>query len=157
MADSARSLIVDGLVHHAKTYTFEDLTGLELQIPDISIVAPGREGAAVPLAALCAQAIPCPMARYITLEADDFSVSVEWVTILDHALLVYRIGNSPLPSSQGGPIRFLIPNPAACGPADVDACANVKYVHRMTFSLDPGVDSRSERKRQQMKLNASGL
>jgi hypothetical protein len=58
------------------------------------------------------------------------------------ALLVYRLGDGPLPSSKGGPVRLLIPEAAACHTDEVDTCANVKFVARLTLEAGPGKDTR---------------
>ena len=47
-----------------------------------------------------------------------------------------------LPSGAGGPFRFLIPDFAACRTADVDECANVKFVDRIELSQQRGHDNR---------------
>jgi hypothetical protein len=41
-------------------------------------------------------------------------------------VLVYRLGDGPLPESQGGPVRLLIPNLEECLSEAVDRCTNVK-------------------------------
>jgi len=72
-------------------------------------------------------------ARQVTLESSDGAFSQEApLAALESALLLYRLGDGPLPASQGGPVRFLIPNLEECGAAGVDRCTNVKALGRIT-------------------------
>ena len=136
-------LSVTGSVDQPGEYDFEALTGLPEQIADVSGLAPGRQGGAVRLSALLEVAKPAPGVRYITLEADgDYSASVPLDAIADQAVVLYRLGAGPLPVEQGGPLRFLIPDVTACKTADVDKCANVKYLRRIVLSAEPGKDTR---------------
>ena len=57
-------------------------------------------------------------------------------------IVVYRLGDAPLEARQGGPIRFLIRNPAACHTDELDDCANVKYLSRIELSVRRGRDTR---------------
>src|SRR5262249_61788765 len=50
---------------------------------------------------------------------------------LQSAVLVYRLGELPLPAEKGGPVRFLIPNLEECNVGGVDRCANVKALARL--------------------------
>src|SRR3954447_4829172 len=111
-------LKVDGLVEHPLDLRFEDLAGLpaESQVPDISRFQPNRQGDGVTLEALLERARPRPEANYLTLHADrdDFHVSIPLAAVRAEAIIVYNRGASRLTAEQGGPIRFLIRDPAAC-------------------------------------------
>jgi DMSO/TMAO reductase YedYZ molybdopterin-dependent catalytic subunit len=138
-------LEIAGLVRQPRTYTFDDLTNVSGQIADVSQLAPDREGAAVTLAALLELAQPTPDARFITLEAEGgYAASIPIDAVIDQAIVMYRLGAAPLPEAKGGPLRFLIPDVAACRTADVDACANVKYLRRIELSAEPGRDVRPQ-------------
>ena len=39
-------------------------------------------------------------------------------------------------------MRFLIPDPAACGTAEIDTCANVKWLNSISLSTERGRDVR---------------
>ena len=97
----------------------------------------------VPLRSILQRAGVEADATHITVTASDgeFSASVPLVDVAD-ALLVYELEEEPLPVDMGGPFRFLIPNVGSCASAAVDACANVKYVARLTVSKGPGRDTR---------------
>ena len=127
-------LKIDGLVEQEVELDFAALRGLSDQVDDISPLVPGREGAAVRLSAVLAAANPSPEAARVQLESSDgaFSRAVGLAAVQD-ALVTYRLGEDPLPDKYGGPIRFFIPDAAACGEAEADACANVKMLGRITL------------------------
>src|SRR5919106_108212 len=93
---------------------------------------------------------PTPSATYLTLHAsaDDFHASVPLDTVRQRGLLIYEVDGQPVPLSAGGPFRFYIPDFAACHSAEVDECANVKFVDRIELSSDKGFDNRPEDEKQ---------
>jgi DMSO/TMAO reductase YedYZ molybdopterin-dependent catalytic subunit len=84
-------------------------------------------------------------ASHITLHATDgdFSASVPLAAIRDRGIVVYRVGDAPLPAAQGGPIRFFITDVEACATGEVDACANVKCLGTIELTIGRGPDTRS--------------
>ena len=150
----SNGLEVDGLVDEPQTFTFEALSELPDQIVDVSELAPGRRGGAVTLSALIQASQPRDAGQYITLQADDFSASVPLAAVMEHALLVYQLEDAPLPSSQGGPFRFLIPDVSACGTDEIDECASVKYLQRITLTAEKGQDTRPMNRLQHVGLHA---
>jgi DMSO/TMAO reductase YedYZ molybdopterin-dependent catalytic subunit len=139
-------LILDGDVESPAVLSFDDLAALDAaqQVADVSRLDPKRQGDAVRLAALLARVRPRPSARYLTLHAsrDDFHASIPLDAVRERAILIYPLAGQPLPETAGGPIRFFIPDFAACHTAEVDECANVKFVDRLEFSADRGHDNR---------------
>ena len=81
----------------------------------------------------------------LTLASTDgkFTASVPLDDILD-ALLVYELDGKPLPEQYGGPIRFLIPDAAACHTGGADTCANVKFLGRIELTRGKVEDSRDK-------------
>lgn len=138
------TLRVVGEVVTPRQFSFDDLAALPHQIPDISVLAPGRRGRAVRLRALLDETGLGERATYLTLYADDgeYSASVPLDAVIDHAVVIYGLDNQPLPAEQGGPMRFLIPDVTVCGIGEVDACANVKYLSSIEASDGPGPDTR---------------
>lgn len=138
------TLRVEGEVVTPRQFSFDDLAALPHQIPDISVLAPGRRGRAVRLRALLDETGLGERATYLTLYADDgeYSASVPLEAVIDHAVVIYGLDNQPLPAEQGGPMRFLIPDVTVCGIGEVDACANVKYLSSIEASDGPGPDTR---------------
>ena len=138
------TLRVVGEVVTPRQFSFDDLAALPHQIPDISVLAPGRRGRAVRLRALLDETGLGERATYLTLYADDgaYSASVPLDAVIDHAVVLYGLDNQPLSAEQGGPMRFLVPDVTVCGIGEVDACANVKYLGRIEASDGPGPDTR---------------
>ena len=143
MSTDSVELEVGGLVGAPQTYDFAGLAALPGQIADVSALADGRQGAAVWLTTLVERSHPDADAAFITLFAEgDYSASVPLAAVIDQAVLIYRLDDGPLPAAQGGPIRFLIPDVAACQTAEVDSCANVKFLRRIELGSERGRDSR---------------
>jgi DMSO/TMAO reductase YedYZ molybdopterin-dependent catalytic subunit len=148
------SLSIRGSVESPCSYDFDGLAALAGQVPDVSQLAEGREGGAVTLAAILASARPTHDARFITIEAEgDYSASVPLDAVRNQAVLIYRLGEEPLPSDNGGPVRFFIPDVAACQTDEIDQCANVKYVHSIVLSAERGQDTRPQSLRQHVGLH----
>ena len=148
------SLSVSGSVSSAASYDFEGLAALPGQVADVSQLAEGREGGAVTLASVLANAGPTNDARFITIEAEgNYSASVPLDAVRDQAILIYRLGDEALPGDKGGPVRFFIPDVAACQTDEVDQCANVKYVQRIVLSAEQGPDTRPQNVKQHVDLH----
>jgi DMSO/TMAO reductase YedYZ molybdopterin-dependent catalytic subunit len=141
-------LRIDGAVAQALALTFDDLRRLPEtdQVPDISRFHPARKGDGVALEALLRLARPTGDANYLTLHAvrDDFHVSVPLGAVRREAIVVYQLGRQPLGPEHGGPIRFIIRDPAACHTDELDDCANVKYVNRIELTVGRGRDTRPD-------------
>ena len=138
-----RVLEVGGAVTRPLTLVAEELKRLPGQLDDVGTLVPGRRGGAVALAAVLAAAGPRADATHLTVESDDgcFAASVP-LDALAEAVLVYRLGDGPLPAAEGGPVRLLIPDAARCGRADIDTCANVKHVTVLRVETARGRDTR---------------
>src|SRR4051812_43149117 len=139
-------LIVDGALANPPPLRLDHLAALPDQIDDVSAHHPGRDGHGVDLAALLRRAQPKPEARFLTLHADrdDFHVSIALDAIRARGMIVYRLGDGPLEPARGGPIRFLVRDPATCHMAELDECANVKYLSRIELTPGRGRDPRPE-------------
>ena len=134
---------VSGLVEHPLELSHAELAALPGQVGDVSTIAPGREGSAVRIASVLEVASAQPGAEFLTLEAEGgFAASIPLAAVADQALLLYALDGEPLPHDKGGPVRFLIPDPAACGTAEIDTCANVKWLNSISLSTERGRDVR---------------
>ncbi len=134
---------VSGLVGRSLELSHADLAALPGQVADVSALAPGREGSAVRFTSVLEAASVQTDAEFLTLEAEGgFAASIPLAAVIDQALLLYALDGEPLPHDKGGPVRFLIPDPAACGTADVDTCANVKWLNSISLSTERGRDVR---------------
>lgn len=152
-------LRVEGEVDRPCDFAWHDLAQLpaEAQIEDVGVLSPQRSGGAVRLEAVLERCAVRPSARYLSLHAsrDDFHASVPLAAVRDAAVLIYRQGDQPLPEKQGGPLRFLIPDPAACGTHQVDECASVKFVDRLELTTEPGFDNRPADERAHAQRHAA--
>lgn len=156
---SLPELIIDGEVENPLRLKFEDLLSFAEQshVRDVSRFHPTRKGDGVSLRAILDRAQPKPSATYLTLHAtaDNFAASVPLDAILDEGIIVYQLDGQPLPAKNGGPIRFLIRNPAACHTDELDDCANVKFVDRIELTAGRGRDTRPHDEEEHEKLHQS--
>jgi DMSO/TMAO reductase YedYZ molybdopterin-dependent catalytic subunit len=150
-------LRIDGEVKRPQEFRFSDLESMPAaaQVPDVSRFHPQRRGDGVTLESLLARAEPTPAATYLTLHAtaDDFHASVPLAEVRREGIVVYRLAGGPLPVKNGGPIRFLIRNPAACHTDELDDCANVKFVDRIELTAGKGRDNRPQDEADHAKLH----
>jgi DMSO/TMAO reductase YedYZ molybdopterin-dependent catalytic subunit len=139
-------LTISGEVQHPRSLTFDDLSAipLEHQIADVSRLIPGRKGDAVKLSGILQLVQPKTTAEYLGLHssADDFHASIPIAAVANRALVIYRLDGQPLPPKAGGPVRFFIPEFAACHTDEIDECANVKFVDRIELTAEKGFDNR---------------
>jgi DMSO/TMAO reductase YedYZ molybdopterin-dependent catalytic subunit len=139
-------LNITGEVQSPCSLSFADLAAVpdEHQIADVSRLVPGRKGDAVRLAGILELVRPKSNAKWLGLHAarDDFHASIPLAAVTDKALLIYRLDGQPLPENAGGPVRFFIPDFAACHTHEIDECANVKFVDRLEFTAEKGFDNR---------------
>jgi DMSO/TMAO reductase YedYZ molybdopterin-dependent catalytic subunit len=141
-------LRIDGEVDRPQAMTFADIAAVDAlhQIPDVSQLVPSRKGRAVTLAGLLSLCEPKSSATYLTLhaEADDFHASVPIKSVRETGFFIYDIDGQPLGAGAGGPVRFFIPDHAECHSAEVDECANVKFVDRIELTASKGFDNRPQ-------------
>ena len=156
------SLTVYGQVEREKSFGYAELKSLPNQVEDVNREVEGRQGRGVRLRSLIEAAGRKAGATHATLASSDdkFTASVPLDDILD-AVLVYELKGEPLPAQLGGPIRFLIPDAAAChsGGAFREAgldlrnacvsqrstCANVKFLSRIELTQGKVEDSRDKK------------
>ncbi len=151
------TLTIDGDVERPVTLSFDDLGAIPaaFQIRDVSQLDPKRKGDAVKLEGLVEQVRPKASVKYLTLHSstDDFHASIPLAAIRERAILIYRLDGQPLPVAAGGPIRFFIPDFAACHTDEVDECANVKFVDRIELTATRGYDNRPHDEKEHAELH----
>lgn len=151
-------LRIDGQVENPSELTFDRLQAIDdsQRIIDVSRFDPKRKGDAIKLTALLELAGVKPNAKYIGLHGtlDNFHASIPLEPVRDKAFLIYRIDGRPLDVKAGGPIRFYIPDHAACHTDEIDECANVKFVDHIEFTAEKGFDNRPEDDEEHEKLHA---
>jgi DMSO/TMAO reductase YedYZ molybdopterin-dependent catalytic subunit len=150
-------LRVDGAVERPLQMKLADLAALPAseQVQDVSRFHPKRQGDGVKLEAILDRVRPRVEANYLTLHADkdDFHVSVPLAAVRAEGIVVYHSGGAPLGVEQGGPIRFLIRDPAACHTDELDDCANVKFLSRIELSVRKGRDTRPTTDEEHQRLH----
>ena len=128
--DGAPLLAVEGCLAGPMVFTYGDLQRIPEQINDVGRVIPGRQGSAVSVADLLGGAdvgadVGADARQAVFHSAEDgFFARVSLAAAVENGVLVYRIGDHPLPERLGGPIRLFIPETD-------DKCANVKNVVRI--------------------------
>src|SRR3954465_10997972 len=152
-------LKVEGAVEEPLALTFDALSSLpeSAQVRDVSRYHAKRPGDGVALEALLERARPHAEANYLTLHADkdDFHVSVPLQAVRAEGIVVYRLRGGGLGPEHGGPVRFLIRDPAACHTDELDDCANVKYLSRIELTVRRGRDTRPADESAHAALHAS--
>ncbi|MCH8042766.1 MAG: molybdopterin-dependent oxidoreductase [Planctomycetes bacterium] len=152
-------LRVDGEVDQPAELSLADLSAIDAayQVADAGTLSPSRRGVAVSLEGLLLLVGVRPSAKFITLHAsaDDFHASVPLEAVRGQGYFVYRLGEQPLPASDGGPVRFFIPDPDACQVGEVDECANVKFLDHVELTEQRGHDNRPTDEEQHAKLHES--
>jgi tRNA (guanine-N7-)-methyltransferase len=153
-------LIVEGEVERPGALAAGDLAAIDARhkIVDVSQIDPKRQGAAVWLRGLLEHVGAKPTAGYLTLHAsaDDFHASIPLSSVLDRGFVIYSLGGKPLPASAGGPFRFFVRDYLACHSAEIDECANVKFVDRIELTAARGRDNRPHDDAAHAALHANG-
>ncbi|MCP3917817.1 MAG: molybdopterin-dependent oxidoreductase [bacterium] len=110
------------------------------RVPDLSTLLPGRDGAGVRFAYVLDLADPPIDARWVTIESRDgaFAASLPIEEIANDGIVVHERDGAPLGEDDGGPFCLYIPGYR-------DACANVKFLTKITFASAPGADTRPSR------------
>lgn len=105
------------------------LMALPGQVPDVSVVAPGRAGSGVRLAELLR--LTQNGARVVFVAGDGLTTEPAPLDGVGESVIVHSLDGGPLPAEQGGPFRLY----AAAG----SRCANVKNVVRVrVLGGEPG-------------------
>lgn len=150
-------LRIDGEVESPRELTFSDLLAIEssFQVHDVTRYGARRPGDAVTLEGLLQLAGIKSTATYLGLHSlsDNFHASIPLSSVRERGLLIYRIGEQPLDAAAGGPLRFFIPEHAACQQAEADACANVKFVEHLELTASKGYDNRRQDDEEQERLH----
>jgi len=146
MTDSEPKLRITGEVFNPATLSQADLAALPAahQVLDVTKLVANRPGTAIRLAGLLEFVQPAGDVKWLTLHAakDDFHASIPLEQVREKGLLIYALDGQPLSPAKGGPFRFFIPDYLACHSAEIDECANVKFVDHIELTVARGLDNR---------------
>jgi DMSO/TMAO reductase YedYZ molybdopterin-dependent catalytic subunit len=110
----------DGQLSVPRTYSFDELRAMPAQLVERSLLLGGRAIAAVRIGAILDELGVKPWTRFaIVRGADGYAANIPLELVYD-CVLVYAIGDAPLPDDLGGPFRFFT--------RGADRCSNVKHV-----------------------------
>lgn len=143
------NLTIDGEVEAPVTLSRDEIAAFseDSLIADVSQLEPRRQGRAIHLEALLDRVVPTSSATHLTLHAsiDSFAASIPLDQIRKSGVIVFEIDGQVLERKHGGPYRFVIPNAAECKMAELDACANVKFLDRIELTAGKGRDTRMDK------------
>lgn len=152
------TLKISGDVETPGTFSAADLDAFraEEKVDDVSKLGSSRKGGGVYLQSILRRVKPKPAVRYVTFSSpsDDFNASVPIDRIAEMGIVIYTQDGKPMTREQGGPFRFIIPNPAACKTDEIDECTNVKFLEEITLSANRLRDTRPQDEDEHAKLHA---
>lgn len=155
---STHLLVIDGCVTQPQRFTWSDLHSFpaEEQVDDLRRLGAKRGGSAVRLQALLARVGVDPRATHVGLHGsrDNFHASIPLAPVVPRAWVIYAVDGQPLPVRDGGPFRFFVTDHAACHAAEIDECANVKFVDRIELTIGKGFDNRPQDDTEHARLHA---
>jgi hypothetical protein len=133
------ALRIEGAIARPLAFDFAALAALPDQIEDVGTLVPGRSGGGVRVAHVLDLAGPHAAATTVTLLSADasFAAAAPLAAARD-GIVVYRLGDGPLPADLGGPLRFLLIDSASCAPdGKPSACSNVKQLAAIRVEPPP--------------------
>ncbi len=117
---------IDGAVSFARGFTFDELRASGRQMVERSVLLGGRAITGVRLGVVVEALAIKPWARFVVVSGGDGYVANVPLAAVHDCVLVYAVGDQPLPRDLGGPVRLLT--------RGLDECTNVKAVERLTFA-----------------------
>lgn len=118
-------VLPDGRVHSIDR---DRLTALPDPLVDVSTRFPKRTGSAARIESLFTDLGVPRDGRAVVVAGDGFASEPVALDVLRQGVLLHTLDGAPLPDTQGGPFRLLIPDDASAAPA---SCSNVKGVAKI--------------------------
>ena len=119
----------EGQLSVPRTFSFDELRAIPAQVIERSMLLGGSPIAGVRLGSLIEALGIKPWTRFAVVRGDDGYAANIPLALVHDCLLVYAVGNAPLPVELGGPFRFLT--------RGAERCSNVKHVVAIGFSEAP--------------------
>jgi DMSO/TMAO reductase YedYZ molybdopterin-dependent catalytic subunit len=133
-----KPLRIDGACAAPLELSWEDIDALavgEALAADTAQLSSKVSGQGIRLAALLARAQPTAAATHVMVyDTGDYRACMTLAEALSAAVLAHRRDGAPLPDSQGGPLRLLVPT-------SNNACMSVKQVARIELLDHPEPDT----------------
>jgi DMSO/TMAO reductase YedYZ molybdopterin-dependent catalytic subunit len=115
----------EGQLSVPRTFSFDELRALPAQVIERSMLLGGRAIAGVRIGTIIGELGVKAWARFAVVRGDDGYAANIPIELVADCVLVYAVGNAPLPGELGGPFRFLA--------RGIDRCSNVKRVAAIGF------------------------
>jgi DMSO/TMAO reductase YedYZ molybdopterin-dependent catalytic subunit len=122
------TLTIDGEIGNPRGYTFAELRAAPKQIVDTAALFVRRDVRALPLGALVAPLGPALEARFAVVRSGGGELANIPIGSLDACIVVYGIGEQPLSSELGGPVRLFAPEPG--GWANLNTVTSISIAAR---------------------------
>ena len=120
------TIAFQGQLSLPRSFSFDELRACPAQVTERSMLLGGGAIAAVRVGHLVAALGIKPWSRFAVVRAEDGYAANIPLALVHDCLLVYAVGDTPLPAELGGPFRFLT--------RGADRCSNVKRVLAIDFS-----------------------
>jgi DMSO/TMAO reductase YedYZ molybdopterin-dependent catalytic subunit len=144
-------LAIDGEISIPRTFSFEELRAIPDRITERAALFGRRDFVGVRLGALVASLGVKSWARFVVVRGGDGYVANIPIDVIDDCVLVFAIGERPLWSDLGGPLRLFAGGQGRCG--------NVKNVVGISFAVEAARvehPCRHEHARTQAKVAGGG-
>lgn len=150
-------LKVTGDISAPMSLTHDSMTRMNeaARVADVRTLGSARKGGGVRLAEIVRAAGVPDNVRYVSFisRSDNFRVCVPLARVRDSGVVIHHIDGREMTRGDGGPFRFIIPDPAACGTEVIDECVNVKYLDEISLTIEPGEDTRPSDEEEHARLH----
>jgi hypothetical protein len=129
-------LRLTGRKRGSDSLSWDEIAAIPGAVADLSNIAKGAVGEAIPVAAVVDLAAPARDAAFCTVVAadDSYTASIPIADLRDGGWLVFRLDGRPLPTDKGGPLRLTVARGKTL-------CWNVKDVAELRFTAAKEPDS----------------
>ena len=124
------SLAISGEVADTSSVDWSELGNLPGVVADVTAVAPGALGRAVPMSSVLDRARPSDDATHVTVISSDgrYRASIPIDEVARGGWLAFARDDAPLPTERGGPLRLTVAE-------GTTLCWNVKDVGELRFTV----------------------
>jgi len=118
-------IALDGELSVPRTFSFAELRALDAPIIERSVLLGGRAISGIRIGTILGSLGIKPWTRFAVVCGEDGYAANVPLELVDDCVLVYAVGDAPLPVELGGAFRFLARGAARC--------SNVKHVAAIGF------------------------